>query len=438
MIRRLAIPAFVLATLPGAVLRLGWWQVPAWAEAPVYGLAIVSAAFLLTWGSELAQLEINQGLAIAALALIAVLPEYAVDMTFAWKAGANPDQYAGLALANMTGANRLLIGVGWPLVVFVAALARRRERSGGGDASDGSQVGAGREARRDAPSHRGVDLQPEQVVEVAVLAVAAVYALSIPFRPRLPLYDTLVLLAIFGFYLWRIAQAEPEEPDLIGPPAWVAEFPKGRRRATTIGLLVFAAAVILAMAEPFATSLVEVSKLLGISEFFAVQWLAPLASEAPELLATAVLAYNFKAAEGLGALISSKVNQWTLLVGLIPVGFALSAGALLGLPIDVEQRVELFLTAAQTLFAVSLLMSRRLVLRDAWTLFGLFVLQLVLAMVLPPGFRTYQLLGIGGIYLALTGVTFVRRRRIAPRTIRHGLATDVRSLPEVLRREESA
>src|SRR5262245_66515962 len=71
---------------------------------------------MLSWAAELAQLDIPQALAIALLALIAVLPEYAVDMYFAWEAGKDP-QYTSYAMANMTGANRLLIGVGWAAVV---------------------------------------------------------------------------------------------------------------------------------------------------------------------------------------------------------------------------------------------------------------------------------------------------------------------------------
>ena len=63
----------------------------------------------------------SQGLALTVLALIAVLPEYAVDFTFAWKAGEDPDKFAPLALANMTGGNRLLIGIGWSMVVLLAA-----------------------------------------------------------------------------------------------------------------------------------------------------------------------------------------------------------------------------------------------------------------------------------------------------------------------------
>src|SRR5215510_4999424 len=71
------------------------------------GLAIFGAAFLLSWACEVIQLDIPQALALALLALIAVLPEYAVDMYFAWMAGKD-STYTAFATANMTGANRLL------------------------------------------------------------------------------------------------------------------------------------------------------------------------------------------------------------------------------------------------------------------------------------------------------------------------------------------
>ena len=52
---------------------------PEW-QALSAGLAIFGAAFILSWAAELAQLDIPQTLALAVLALLAVLPEYAVDM----------------------------------------------------------------------------------------------------------------------------------------------------------------------------------------------------------------------------------------------------------------------------------------------------------------------------------------------------------------------
>ena len=88
-------------------------------------MAIVGAAFLLSWAAEVFQLDVSQGLALALLALIAILPEYIVDATFAWKAAQDPAQ-ASLEVANMTGANRILIGVAWPLVVLLYFLRSRK------------------------------------------------------------------------------------------------------------------------------------------------------------------------------------------------------------------------------------------------------------------------------------------------------------------------
>ena len=47
----------------------------------IFGVEILGAAFLLSWGAEVAQMDISRGLALAILARIAILPEYAVDST---------------------------------------------------------------------------------------------------------------------------------------------------------------------------------------------------------------------------------------------------------------------------------------------------------------------------------------------------------------------
>lgn len=110
-----------LAAVPGLAVRLGLLDTPDPGRALLFGTAIVGAAFLLSWSAEVAQLDFSQGLALALLALIAVLPEYVVDATLAWLAAEDP-VYAGYAVANMTGANRLLIGIAWPMVVALAFL----------------------------------------------------------------------------------------------------------------------------------------------------------------------------------------------------------------------------------------------------------------------------------------------------------------------------
>ena len=70
----------VALTIPAIVIRFSDATLANAAEALAFGLAIVGAAFILSWAAEAAQLDISAGLAIALLAFIAVLPEYAVDM----------------------------------------------------------------------------------------------------------------------------------------------------------------------------------------------------------------------------------------------------------------------------------------------------------------------------------------------------------------------
>lgn len=404
----LALP--VLAAVPGLVLRFSGADAPPVLAVLLLGAAVIGAAFFLSWGTELAERDIGQGLALALLALIAVLPEYAVDVVFAWKAGQDPVTYAPLALANMTGANRLLIGVGWSLVVL-AALAARRRRDPDASPEDRSAV----------------RLEPVQTVEIAYLAVASLYALTFALRDTLNLLDTVVLFAIFGVYLVRVSRVEDDDDDeeeggeLIGPAARIATGPARTRRWAAVGMLVFAAGVILAVAEPFAESLVETGTELGVSQFLLVQWVAPLASETPEFIAVLILAWKLRGAAALGALISSKINQWTLLVGILPLVFAISAGSLSGLPIDPLQREELFLTAAQSMFAVALVAAGALSRRGAYALLGLFLAQFVLAWTLPPDLAAVERIGLGAIYLLLAAVLLILRRQALWVTLRDGL-----------------
>ncbi len=148
-------------------------------------------------------------------------------------------------------------------------------------------------------------------------------------------------------------------------------------------MFAFAGAVILLVAEHFAEALVDTGRELGMGEFVLVQWLAPLASEAPELLVAGLYAWRLKTGEALTTLVSSKVNQWTLLVGTLPLVFAFASGGLHGLPVDPKQREELLLTAAQTVFAVGILVDLSISLGEAAALFGLFWAQFVLVAVAP-------------------------------------------------------
>ncbi len=405
--------------VPGVAIRLLHPDLPHPVGALMFGLAIVGAAFLLSWAAEVAQLDISAGLAIALLALIAVLPEYAVDFVFASKGGSSVRRFGSscppvgggsespcsLALANMTGANRLLIGIGWSMVIFIAwyrvRVARRRE---------------GRPASR----WEGVRLGRDHSIELAYLAVATIYSLTLPLKHSITLVDAVILVGIFAAYTWRISRAPAEEPHLVGPAQYLGTLSTRARRTTIVVLFVGAAAIILLCAEPFAENLVASGEAVGISEFLLVQWLAPLASEAPELLVAGLYAWRLNTNAGLGTLVSSKVNQWTLLVGTLPIVFAISSASLHGLPIEPRQREELFLTAAQSFFALAVLSNLTMSVREAWLLLGLFWAQFVVGALLPEELHAVSRIGVGAVYLTGGLWILARDRQRLGRLLRDG------------------
>ena len=167
-------------------------------------------------------------------------------------------------------------------------------------------------------------------------------------------------VGLFVLYMVRLSRAPAGEPHLVGPARWIGSFPTRRRRITVVAMFAWAAFVIVLCAEPFAHALVSAGRDYGVSEFFLVQWLAPLASEAPEFIVAGLFAWRLQTDTALGALVSSKVNQWTLLVGSLPLVFAIASKSLHGLPIAGSQRLELLLTAAQSLFAVALISNLRM------------------------------------------------------------------------------
>jgi cation:H+ antiporter len=421
----LALVLALAATLPGVVVRLGHIHLSDPVAALLFGVAIVGAAFLMAWAAEVAQLDISAGLAIALLALIAVLPEYAVGFVFAGKGGhafktfgaacqskaavaAGSQPPCSLALANMTGANRLLIGLGWSMVVFVAWRQYRKR---------GQRV-------------TEVRLERSHSVEISFLALACGYCLILPFKKTISLIDAAVLVAIFVMYSIRVSKAPAETPHLVGPARYIGGFAVARRRAAVVAMLVVAAAVIVLCADHFADALVASGRTLGVSDFLLVQWLAPIASEAPELLVAGLYAWRLNTNAGLGTLVSSKVNQWTLLVGTLPVVFVAASGSLHGLPITSEPRLELLLTAAQSVFAVAVLVNLAISNKEALALFGLFVTQFALGAISHGTAHDVQRIAYSALYLVMAAVLLIRQRVAFVQLLRDGFRAPYSVLSE--------
>jgi cation:H+ antiporter len=383
LIRSLGITALVIC--PALVVRIAGIHLNPVLGLVTYGAAVVAASFLLAWAAEAAQIDVSGGLAVAVLAVIAVLPEYAVDLYYAYTAGHAPE-YTQYAAANMTGSNRLLMGIGWPIVVLVSLLVARK--------ATGRTVGA-------------LDLDASNRVEIGFLMIAGVVAFVIPATGRIHIVFGMAVLAWFGFYLYKLSRGEVEEPELVGTAAALGALPDTVRRIAVIALFVLAASVIVTCAKPFAENLIDAGTQLGIDRFLLVQWLAPLASEAPEFIIAIIFAARGKGAIAIATLISSKVNQWTLLMGSLPLAFVLGGGGA-SLQLDGRQIEEIVLTAMQTVMGVALVLGLRFHRWAAWALLGLFVVQF-------PITSTEGRVLLSGAYAAVAVVALVcNRQQLAP------------------------
>ena len=340
---------FSILPIPWVIIRLSghFEHLHAFHVAILSGTAIVSASFLLSWVGEVAQKDIPQAMALAAVAIIAVLPEYAVDMYFAWKAGQDP-QYGHYALANMTGGNRLLIGLGWSLIVFLHCFKRKTTH---------------------------VTIDKSRSLEIFCLIVASLIAFTTVFTGQINLIYAVIFLALFVFYIYHAGKCQVIEPEIHGPQEVLANLEDAKRKTVLVLFLIFCGFIIFISAEPFAESLIHSGKVLGVDEFLLVQWLAPLASESPEFIVASIFVLNGFTTAGIGCLISSKVNQWTLLVGMIPIAMSLSAGHVNALHLDPRQTEELLLTTAQSIMAIAIIMDFKFTLTEAIMIFLMFVTQ---------------------------------------------------------------
>lgn len=338
----------VLGTIPWIFSFLLSYHYYAPIEALLSGIAVISAAFLLSWGAETAEKDLPRSLSLAIVALIAVLPEYSVDMYFTWMAGKVGEEYIHYAAANMTGANRLLLGIGWSLVAIVAMLKTGKKE---------------------------VELDEGIRLEFFILLLASLYCFLIPIKGEISLFDTAILGTMFLLYIYLAMKAEREEFTAVGVPAYLCCFPTKKRRVSVVLLLLFSAFVILISVEAFAEGLIESARIFGIDEFLMVQWIAPLASEAPEFIVAIYFVRKLRTTASFNTLVSSKVNQWTLLVGCLALIYSISLTSPSALPLDDRQREEFLLTAAQSLLGVAVIINLKFSIYEALALLGLFLAQ---------------------------------------------------------------
>jgi cation:H+ antiporter len=330
---------------------------PGVAAALCFG-AVVAAALLISWGAEAAQFYISQGLAVALIALLQVVPEFMVEAVIAWDAGQTGN--VDLVFANATGSNRLLTGFGWPLIFFVTDWYHRRKHGRPLDA---------------------IRVRPEHAIEIVALLFASSWYLVVIARGQLTLLDSAVLLGAFFLYLWLLyrlpAEEEEGKEELLPPPRLLVELePRPVRLALLIGLLLLGGTVMWAVAHPFLEAMEHVATAIGVSQFAFVQWMAPFLTEFPEKVTAIYWSRTVRLAPmALLNMVSSTVNQFTALVGMIPIAFSLSSGRVVPILMDPLHKTEIFLSFATTLYGVACLAKLRFTRTNALVMVGLFALQ---------------------------------------------------------------
>src|SRR5262249_37664347 len=187
------------------------------------------------------------------------------------------------------------------------------------------------------------------------------------------------LFAMFFYYAARAMKGEKHDDALEGVAALLDQkLGNNARRLVVLLMFAFAGYAIWLSAEPFAEGLKVTGQTYNINRFLLIQWIAPLASESSEALIALLFALKGKGSTGIGALISSKVNQWTLLVGAIPLAYGLAANGLQPMILDSRSKEELLLTSAQSLFAAVVISDFRFSLWEAMLLLILFTGQLLI------------------------------------------------------------
>jgi cation:H+ antiporter len=354
--------------------------------------AMIASAFLVSWGAEAAEFLVSQGLALAILALVQTFPEFAVEAVIAWKAGKNPPM-VHLAIANFTGSLRLLTGLGWPMIYGVAAfysIKKRKRRLG------------------------SIRLHDEHSVEVLGLLPPLVYFVVIWAKGNLSLVDSAVLAATYIAYLWILLRMPPradsveEDSEIPTVSRWALSFTGGKRWAAVGSLLLGGGVIIYLVAEPFLNSMLALSVNFGMSQFVFIQWVAPFLSEFPEKTSAFAWARRVtRAPVALVNMVSSNINQWGVLSGLLAVIYCWSHGSTEPLPFDAFQRQEILLTILQAFLGWLFLASMDLQAYEAAGLFLLWVVQFAF-----PSLR-HPMLYVYGVWIAVeVGLVLAGRKKL--------------------------
>lgn len=322
-------------------------------SAIITAVLVIFAAILLGWAAEASEKFMAPGLALALLALLQTLPEYTVEAVISWS------RVTPLMIANLTGSLRLLMGFGWPMIFIIAAVAT---------------------AIKHKKLMTVLELNSHQSLETLFLVPGIVYFTFIWFKGTFSPIDGIILIGIFFWFILTIARAKPTEAESLEDedmPLVVQKIVHAKRRNRIFAitsLFAIGGIVIFIVADPFVESLKELAVTWGMSQFLFIQWVAPFVSEFPEKTTAFMWASKIKKAPtAMMNMVSSNLNQWTLLAGSLPIIYSISSGGYSTIVFDAHQEQEILLTILQTAMILACTWDAKVMWWEVVLILGLWV-----------------------------------------------------------------
>ena len=355
----------------------------------LYGFSIFSAALIISWAAESSERDISGSFVIAIIALIAVLPEYAIETVLAYTAGQSYKlnnfvftNRVGYVSANVTGANRLLAGLGWPLIMLINMLK----------------------------NNQSLNIKNNNKLELLVLGIGAISMIIASIIKFQPIFISFILIIIYLIYLFITSKKESTESEFVGISEYLANLPKLTRITTNILLIIFSAVTIFIVSHPFVESLIHIGGKFGIDEYYLIQWLAPLASESPEIIIASLFAMKGRSLESISIILSSQANQMSLLIGSMGAIFSFATSSLISFPLNDTQGVEFLLTSAFALLQISMILWGKFKLQMPVLLLIIFFVQLIITDTSIRAYLSIAIYMFALIYLIL----FITKNKIQP------------------------
>ena len=351
----------------------------------IYGIAIFGAALLISWSAESSEKDISGSFVIALIALIAVLPEYSIESILAYTAGKsfknNNFVYTdrvGYVSANVTGANRLLSGLGWPLIMLINIYRNQKT----------------------------TNVIKDNNLEIIIISIGLSSMILNSILSFQSLFISAILIVCYIFYLYITSKKESHDFEFVGISKYLTELKKSTRISINLLLIAFSALSIFMVSHPFVESLIHIGEKLGIDEYYLIQWLAPLASESPEILIAGLFAFRNKPLESIAIILSSQANQMSLLIGSMGGIFAFATNKFVSFPINHTQGVEFLLTSAFALLQIAIIARGNFNKKIILSMILLFLTQLIFT---NTDFKLYLSILLLCISVSLIANTFIKK-----------------------------